>query len=131
MNRLLLRLETTLTVVVMLMSLIVPGASVYAQESGDYMPDEIVVKVLRAADLTAIAAGYALDPAPLDEFGTRAIFRMRIVDGAAPPERAEELAADPRVVYAEPNFVGQAPELQWQSWIQVWISPILHWLGGW
>ncbi|MBK8903201.1 MAG: S8 family serine peptidase [Anaerolineaceae bacterium] len=75
-----------------------------------YLPDEVVVKLVQAADLPAVAADYNLDPLPLDQFGTRPIFRLRILDGVEPTDRAEALAADARVVYAEPNFLGQAPE---------------------
>lgn len=75
-----------------------------------YVPGEVVVKLAQTTDLPAIAADYHLNPQPLDQFGTRPIFRLQILDGAAPPERALALAADSRIIYAEPNFLGQAPE---------------------
>jgi subtilisin family serine protease len=88
-----------------------------AHETALYLPDEIIIKLFQSSDLAAVAADYALDPTPLDQFGTRAIFRLRILDGAAPPDKAEELASEPRVEYAEPNFIGQAPEgVQKVSW---------------
>lgn len=79
-------------------------------EQDSYLPDEVVVKLVQTADLPAVAADYNLDPLPLDQFGTRPIFRLRILDNVEPTDRAEELAADARVVYAEANFLGQAPE---------------------
>jgi subtilisin family serine protease len=103
--------------IVVLVSVIALGTPARAQEPDQYLPDEVVVKLTSSTDLAGIAADYALDPMPLDRFGTRAIYRLRILDGATPPDRASALAADPRVIYAEPNYVGRAPEGQPQvSW---------------
>jgi subtilisin family serine protease len=110
MNRFLLRLWILLALIAMIMNVVVPGALAQAQEPADFVPDEVVVKLLRASDVASIAADYGLDLTPLDQFGRRAIFRMRILEGASPLDRAVELAADPRVIYAEANFVGRAPE---------------------
>jgi len=79
---------------------------------GRYVPGEVVIKLARSSDLSAIAAKFRLDPTPLDQFGSRPIYRMRIIDGAPAPMRARQLAFDSlrRVVYAEPNYMGQAPE---------------------
>jgi subtilisin family serine protease len=76
------------------------------------MRAEVVVKLVRANDLPAVAADFGLDPAPLDQFGARPIYRLRITDGASPHDKAETLLADPqaRIVYAEPNLLGRAPE---------------------
>jgi subtilisin family serine protease len=79
------------------------------------VPNEVVMKLWNAADLGAVAAAHRLDPQPLDQFGARPIYRMRIADGADPEARAGELAGDVRVVYAEPNIVGQAPEVRSMS----------------
>jgi subtilisin family serine protease len=88
-----------------------------AQETALYLSDEVVIKLFRASDLAGIAVDHALDPVPLDQFGSRPIFRLQILDGAVPLDKAGELAADPRVEYAEPNFLGQAPEgVQKVSW---------------
>jgi subtilisin family serine protease len=117
MNRLLLRLVIILTLITMLLSLVVPITLASAQTLNGFTPNEVLVKLLRATDVAAVAADHALDPTPLDQFGSRAIFRMRILDGASPPNRAAALEADPRVIYAEPNFIGRAPEgVQRVSW---------------
>jgi subtilisin family serine protease len=117
MNRLLLRLVILLTLITMLLSLIAPATLAGAQTLNGFLPDEVLVKLHQAADLASLAAAYDLAPTPLDQFGSRALYRMRILDGASPPERAAQLAADPRVVYAEPNFIGRAPEgVQRVSW---------------
>lgn len=117
MNRLLLLLVILLTLITMLLSLVAPGMSVRAAALNGYLPDQVILKLVQSTDLTNIASEYALVPTPLDQFGSRPIFRMRILDGAPPPERAAQLAADPRVIYAEPNFIGRAPEgVQRVSW---------------
>jgi subtilisin family serine protease len=117
MNRLLLRIVILLTLITMLLSLIAPVTLAGAQALNGFVPDEVVLKLRQASDVAGIAADYALDATDVDQFGSRAIYRMRILDGASPPERAAELAADPRVVYAEPNFIGRAPEgVQRVSW---------------
>lgn len=73
---------------------------------------EIVVKLVRASDLPAIAAQYGLNPVPVDQFISQPLYRLTITDGVSPHDKADALLEDPqaRVVYAEPNLVGQAPE---------------------
>src|SRR5687767_3123750 len=117
MNRLLLRLVILLTVITMLLSLIAPATLAGAQGQDNFLPDEVLVKLRQASDVAGLAADYDLDSTPLDQFGSRAIYRMRILDGASPPELAAQLSADSRVLYAEPNFIGRAPEgVQRVSW---------------
>lgn len=84
--------------------------------SEGYAPDEVVVKLFNAGDVQSVARdnGLALDP--IDQFGTRPIFLMRILGGVDPLVKAEQLrpaggsGGDPRVEYAEPNFLAQTPE---------------------
>jgi hypothetical protein len=112
-----LRLSRIMILVLMMLSKTAPGAPAHAQEPEDYMPDEVVVKLYHPADLASIASDYLLDPTPLDQFGSRPIYRMQIVDGGSPPVRAAALETDSRVIYAEPNFLGGAPEgFQRVSW---------------
>lgn len=76
----------------------------------EFVASEVVVKLVSAEDLPAIAARYSLDPTPIDQFGSRPIFRLRITDNAAVENRVEELADDSRVVFVEPNFIATPPE---------------------
>lgn len=100
-----------------------PGAADEGTQVSDgYLPDEVVVKLVPGASVAEVAVDYGLDPTPIDQFGSRPIYRLRITDGATPPERSEELVKDPngRVMYAEPNYVGQTPEgRQQSSWSRV------------
>jgi len=83
---------------------------IHAEEQAAFLTGEVVVKLFQASDLAAVAAAHGVDPRPIDQFGTRAIYRLRIVDGSSPPEKVVELMNDARVHYAEPNYVGQTPE---------------------
>ena len=78
------------------------------------LPAEVIVKLTSSADLATVAADYALDPTPIDRFRSHSIYRLRILDGASPRDKASVLMADSlfRVVYAEPNLPTQAPEGQ-------------------
>lgn len=78
--------------------------------SSDYLPDELLVFVHDPAELGPVAAAFGLDPQPLDQFGSRPIYRLRIRSGAEPQQLAETIAADPRVRMAEPNYTAEAPE---------------------
>jgi hypothetical protein len=78
MSRSKLFLALTIPVFILLISL----ALTPVQAAGQYLPNEVVVKLHQASDLASVASDYALDPTPLDQFGTRAIYRMRILGGA-------------------------------------------------
>ncbi|MDX6696038.1 MAG: thermitase [Blastocatellia bacterium] len=96
-------------------------AGVRAQGSGssnDYVPGEVVVKLASAADLAAITTQYGLATVPLDQFGSRPIYRLKIADSESVPQKVTRLKADPqlRVVYAEPNYLANAPEASKPSW---------------
>ena len=64
----------------------------------EFVAAEVVVKLARPADLAAIAAQYSLDPTPIDQFGTRPIFRLRITDNTSVEDRVDQLSGDSRVL---------------------------------
>ena len=78
----------------------------------EFAPGEVIVKLASSDDLAAVAAQYKLSPVPLAQFGKRPIYRLRVLDGASPAERADELQRDAqlRVVFAEPNYLVRPPE---------------------
>jgi len=84
-----------------------PGTSAVAPAS-DAVPDEVVVKLLAAADLQPLLAEHGLTL--LDQFGQRPIYRLRAAAGTDIEALAARLAADSRVSYAEPNLLGETPE---------------------
>jgi subtilisin family serine protease len=113
MTGLIIRLTAFLaTVGLFALSAIAVPERARASETDDYLSAEILLKLVRASDLPAVAAEYGLDPQPLSQFGTRPIYRLRILDAVSPDDKAERLLSDPqaRILYAEPNFLGQAPE---------------------
>lgn len=112
MKHLLIRLVIVLVLITLLWSMVAPLSLARAQGSDSYVSDEVVVKLRSQADLANVASDYSLSLPVLDQFGSRPIFRMRLTDGASPLDRAAQLAADPRVLYAEPNFIGRSPEGQ-------------------
>lgn len=105
------------TVVAALFGLAALSAPTGAQEDADYLPDEVVVELVSELDLPGVAADYYLDPVPIAQFGSRPIYRLRILDGALPPDRAAQLMLDVRVLLAEPTYLQGAPESrQRYSW---------------
>jgi thermitase len=81
-----------------------------ARENG-YVPDQVVVKLAPDANVAQVASDFGLDPKPLKQFGSRPIYQLHILDGTDPQVKSNQLAADlVRVVYAEPNFLFDAPE---------------------
>lgn len=82
------------------------------ENSDGFVPREVLIKLALATDLPGVAASFRLAPEPLDQFGTRPIYRMRILDRSSPQKKANQLRSDPlrRVIYAEPNYTGQIPE---------------------
>lgn len=111
MLRLWLRLLSVVLIAIALVSFQAPTTPVAAGGmANDFVPGEVVVKLRQASDLPAVAATYNLDPTPIDQFGSRPIYHLRIRDGVSPPEKAAAMALDLRLAYAEPNYVGATPE---------------------
>src|SRR5262245_36659369 len=78
-------------------------------DNEDFIAGELVVQLSSVNDLAGVAAQYKLDPLPLDQFGSRPIYRLRIIDGARVEDRVAQLDNDGRVVFAEPNFTQKPP----------------------
>jgi subtilisin family serine protease len=70
--------------------------------------DEVLVKLLSAADLPALLAENGLTV--LDQFGQRPIYRLRAAAGTDIEALSARLQADARVQYAEPNLLHETPE---------------------
>lgn len=107
----------TLMVMFVLLAVETGVQPLHAEDGDDFVAGEIVVKLQQTGDLPAVAADFNLDPTPLSQFGTRPIYRLRILDGTSPPDKAADLSQDSRVLYAEPNYIQQTPEGQQRvSW---------------
>ncbi len=79
------------TIVFSCLALVVFVLPVRAQS--EYVAGEVVVKLTDATQLASVAAEYSLDPAALDQFGSRPIYRLRILDSATPVQKSLHLAA--------------------------------------
>ena len=85
-----------LTLVLMLLCFGAASDGVRASGDEEFVAGEVVVKLAKASDLPAVAAAYKLNPTPLDQFGSRPIYRLRITDGADVEQRITQLEADPQ-----------------------------------
>ena len=94
------------------LSLVSAPSSSRAARTNRYVSGELLMKLVRTSALHEVASHYGLDPVPIDRFGSAAIYRLRILDGTSPYDKANEVLGDPqgRVIYAEPNFLGEPPE---------------------
>jgi thermitase len=76
--------------------------------AGATVANEVLVKLLNAADLPALLADNGL--AVIDQFGQRPIYRLRAAAGSDIEALSARLEADARVQYAEPNLLHETPE---------------------
>ncbi len=108
------RIFKSLTAVPLLLAVVVLGhlSGFAGDEDLEFVPNEIVIKLSSPMHLRLVAKRYNLSPDPIDRFGKRPIYRMRILDNMAPPDKAAQLLGDNRrrVLFAEPNYVLYAPE---------------------
>ncbi len=82
------------------------------ESSALYVADELILKLVQHGDLAAVAEQYGLNPQPIDQFGSRPMYRLRIVDGVDAQVKADVMIGDPRIEYVEPNYLLEAPESQ-------------------
>jgi serine protease len=90
-----------------------PVAVRAATVQDDVMPGEVIVKVKDGVDVQSVAAAHGLS------FGAHGYGnRFAVLHGAAGAEhgKARELATDPRVVYAEPNYLRKATAIDPRLW---------------
>lgn len=120
MRRTNLRFFSLLMIVLALLWCVAMTHDARAQSPGEeYAPSEVIVKLSPGASLAEITRDYGLSPTPLDQFGSRPIYRLRILSSSVPPPQlANRLQNDhrQRLIYAEPNFLMSAPEDNGISW---------------
>ena len=90
---------------------------VRAANPSAYVSNEVIVRLKPLANLLSIVTLNGLDPniTANDKLGALPIYRLRILDGVSPILKAATLALLPGVAYAEPNYLGQAPESVYKS----------------
>lgn len=104
----------SLIVVAVLVGLIsgVWADTVHAESEGDaYKTGEVVVKIDPTSGATISEINASYDTTTLKTLsGSRNIHLVRLPSGVDLEAVVERMSSDPRLLYAEPNFVGQAPE---------------------
>ena len=84
------------------------AAAVASPPTDTALPGEVLVKLRSAADLRAVLSQHRLSR--IASFGSRPIFRLKLIGSTDVNAKVEALRADPRVLIAEPNFQSSTPE---------------------
>ncbi|MDQ3820906.1 MAG: hypothetical protein M3362_24920, partial [Acidobacteriota bacterium] len=93
MFRNLLSRSKNLLPLIILLFCFVAGTSDAFADSLDFVPGEVVVKLAHTTDLPGVAAQFNLAPVPLSQFGSRSIYRLKILDGTAVDQKVSQLLA--------------------------------------
>jgi len=79
-----------------------------AQTPDPALPDEVIVKMRTGQDVAGVLATHGLTV--ISRFGKRPIYRLHVREQNDADAKVEALRADPRVEFAERNYVNQTPE---------------------
>jgi subtilisin family serine protease len=106
------RLLISLLLIGLLLSFPLPlgAAHMLEDSSAEYVPNEVIVKLIPAINLSSLLALLPLKLQVIDQLDSLPILRLRILNGASPLDVASRLIASRLVIYAEPNYLGGAPE---------------------
>ena len=88
MKRFLLCSRMVVMMVALLMNFALSDTSARADGPDDYFPNEVILKLYDPMDLVEVASDYGLSLIPLDQFGSRPIYRMQILDGSSALDRS-------------------------------------------
>ncbi len=105
-------LAVTTALVLALCLLMLLGVAGHAQADcgpGDFVPDQVIVKLKRGTTVTQINTTYG--STTLEAFpGSTDTYLLRLPAGSGVLETVKQMASDRRLLYAEPNFFSQSPE---------------------
>ena len=105
-------LAVTTALVLALCLLMLLGVAGHAQADcgpGDFVPDQVIVKLKRGTTVTQINTTYG--STTLEAFpGSTDTYLLGLPDGWGVLETVKQMASDGRLLYAEPNFFSQSPE---------------------
>lgn len=102
-----------------------PGAAgadqLVALNNQPYIPGQVVVQLNPGFDIAQVAAMYGLDPVPIGQVtvGVPPVtsYLLRITDGSTVEQKVATLTADiTRILFADANYYGGAPEAARPSW---------------
>ncbi len=104
----------SLLIAVILLGLLGGGwaGPAYAEVEGDrYQTGELVVKLDPTSDATIDEINATYGTTTLKTLlGSAEIYLVRLPSGTDPEATAKSMSGDPRLLYAEPNFIGAPPE---------------------
>jgi thermitase len=106
-------LAVTAAIVLALCLLMLLGVAGNAQADcappGPFVPSQVIVKLQRGATVEQINATYG--STTLEQFhGSKNTYLLGLPAGSDVLETVKQIASDPRLLYAEPNFFSQSPE---------------------
>jgi subtilisin family serine protease len=93
-------------VVVLLACLMLCSLPLMAQDRG--LPRQIVVKLFTGSDYAAVRSGYGLRL--MKQLGPRPMYLFRTAPDVDPDATIASMAGDPRIAFAERNFIVMEPE---------------------
>lgn len=73
-----------------------------------FCSDQAIVRLAGGADIAGVNADFGIET--IDQIAGQQLFLLRLPSGSNEPQFAQLLEDDPRVAWAELNFVDQAPE---------------------
>jgi subtilisin family serine protease len=108
------RRAVTGALVLALCLLMLSGAASRAQAAcglGSFVPSQVIVKLnpitgVTVGEINATYGSTTLETLP----GSTDIYLLKLPTGSGVTETVKQLASDPRLLYAEPNFFAQPPE---------------------
>ncbi|MEW6556360.1 MAG: S8 family serine peptidase [Elusimicrobiota bacterium] len=109
-------------------SIFIPSIS----KSVDVAGGEIIVRVKESVDINIINTKY--DTKTIQDMKFNNVFRVSIPDGSSIQDMVSMLSADPDVVYAEPNYLMKAYQVNDSSYSAQWALPddkYLDWYDAW
>ena len=98
--------------------LFLTAISSYAQGDCSCVPNQVILQLSSSANLAAVAAQYGLNPAPLSQVASPAIYLLQITNGQTPTQVVSAMAGDARIIFREVNRKLSQVEREGLPWTQ-------------
>ncbi len=82
------------------------------------VPNQVIVQLTPAASLTAVAAQYGLNPTPISQVASPAIYLLQITNGQTPTQVVSAMNGDTRIIFREVNRKLSQVEREGLPWTQ-------------
>jgi subtilisin family serine protease len=112
-----IKLQIVLGIVAILCLLSPASATGVGKNKHAFVPGAIMVKLNSGVDVRAFARANKLNdnPGRIEQLAKFPIYRMQILDGSSPADKATALSKKQHVIYAEPDYIGAIPEARRRS----------------